>query len=61
VTISVGYTTFCAGQSPSASKVTRAADIALYRAKNSGRNRIMYEPVHQPDVRHRPLLANPGP
>lgn len=45
ITLSIGVTTFHSRTPCSPSALVRAADEALYRAKNVGRNRTRYEPM----------------
>ena len=42
ITISLGVTTLVQGQACSAEALLEAADLALYAAKNQGRNRVQY-------------------
>jgi diguanylate cyclase (GGDEF)-like protein len=59
VTVSVGIATFPeAGASPQS--VLRAADMALYRAKAAGRNRVAVAEV-QDDAPRLPFAADPPP
>jgi diguanylate cyclase (GGDEF)-like protein len=45
VTISVGAATFTPGESPEAPDLVHLADVALYQAKRTGRNRVvLFEP-----------------
>jgi diguanylate cyclase (GGDEF)-like protein len=61
-TISIGVSVGIAmidGQSESAADIMRYADMALYRAKNDGRNRaFIYDSVMDADLMQRKLLTN---
>ena len=43
LTISIGFTTFYGNERLIPDKIIQKADIALYKAKQSGRNRVIYE------------------
>jgi len=44
LTVSIGYTTYADEARLSVDKIIQNADKALYKAKQSGRNRVVFEP-----------------
>ena len=50
VTISLGVSTTCKGRNSNANALIQAADLALYRAKENGRNRV--EMAEEEDKKH---------
>lgn len=44
ITISIGFTTYYGEDESSVDEIIQKADLALYRAKQSGRNRVILEP-----------------
>ncbi len=66
VTISIGISTYNGMSSPSPFNLTRSADRALYRAKEHGRNRSEFLPIHDteldwPSERALEAMNAPGP